>query len=80
MPGPNDELLFWEQLKPLVPFSRPTVTSMERQGRFPRRVEYGARVAWWRSEIQEWRDNLPRRDWNTPTPQLLNQQQRAGRP
>jgi prophage regulatory protein len=61
-PGPgsaeSDRLLRYADLKNHnVPFSRPHVDRLEREGRFPRRVRLGpGTVGWWRSEICQWLD------------------------
>jgi len=44
-------------LKELVPYSKPTIYQMIREGRFPRQVRLGPnRVAWRRSEVVGWID------------------------
>jgi prophage regulatory protein len=51
-----DRLLRYAELKEHnIPFSRPHIDRLERDGRFPRRVHLGpATVGWWRSEIWQW--------------------------
>ena len=76
----EDVLLFWEDLQPLIKIkSRWTVTKMERDGRFPHRVEVGGRVAWKLSEVRLWLRNLPRADLsiNRQDPWLMASKERA---
>ena len=41
----------------IVPFSRQHILRLEKRGRFPRRIRLGDnRVAWLRSEIEQWID------------------------
>ena len=43
------------ELLQIVPFSRQHILRLEKRGRFPRRIRLGEnRVAWLRSEIEEW--------------------------
>jgi predicted DNA-binding transcriptional regulator AlpA len=50
-----DELILRPERKRLVPLSDTTVWRMERRGEFPRRIHISEkRVAWRRSEIEEW--------------------------
>ena len=51
----------WKKLKELVPWCRAHVQRLEDAGRFPRRVRLGqARVAWVKSEIEEYIQQLIR--------------------
>jgi prophage regulatory protein len=52
---PPEELLLPNDLKRFVPLSRTTVWRLERRGEFPRRISISdKRVAWRRSEIEQW--------------------------
>ena len=56
---PDDALLRFPDVAQLTGLSRSTVDRMERQGRFPRRVQLGPRaVAWKRSDVNAWMDTL----------------------
>lgn len=61
--GPGDRILFWPQVKGIVPFSRSTVWRMQRTGAFPLSVQVSpGRVGWWESELLVWtRSRLPHR-------------------
>jgi prophage regulatory protein len=51
----DDRLLTMADLKELVPYSKPTIYHMIREGRFPKQVRLGPnRVAWLRSEVVRW--------------------------
>ncbi len=51
----DDTLLTMADLKELVPFSKPTIYQMIREGSFPKQVRLGPnRVAWLRSEVLGW--------------------------
>ena len=51
----DDTLLTMTDLKGLVPFSKPTIYQMIREGRFPKQVRLGPnKVAWLRSEVLGW--------------------------
>ena len=50
-----NDLIFRHERRQLVPISDTTVWRMERRGEFPRRIPISAkRVAWRRSEIEQW--------------------------
>lgn len=50
-------LITMRDLLDIVPFSRQHILRLEKRGRFPRRLRLGEnRVAWLRSEIEEWID------------------------
>jgi prophage regulatory protein len=54
--GPGDRILFWPQVKGIVPFSRSTVWRMQRIGAFPLSVQVSkGRVGWWESELSAWK-------------------------
>ncbi|CAN5308033.1 hypothetical protein BH10PSE1_BH10PSE1_13710 [soil metagenome] len=54
--GPGDRILFWPQVKRIVPFSRSTVWRMQRIGAFPLSVQVSkGRVGWWESELSAWK-------------------------
>jgi prophage regulatory protein len=56
-----DRLLTWPELTQLIPYHRVHVNRLERAGKFPLRLQLGAkRVAWRESEIQAWIDSRPR--------------------
>ncbi len=49
------ELIFWPELKSLVPIARTTIWRMERSGKFPHRINIGERrVVWRRSQVEAW--------------------------
>ena len=51
----DDRLLTMADLKEIVPYSKPTIYQMIREGRFPKQVRLGPnRVAWLRSEVLRW--------------------------
>lgn len=51
----DDTLLTMADLKQIVPFSKPTIYQMIREGSFPKQVRLGPnRVAWLRSEVLGW--------------------------
>ena|SRR5215472_941764 len=54
-------------LKPIVLYktsmSYPQVWKLMKEGRFPRSVRLGSRVAWWESEVDAWLDNLHRTEF-----------------
>ena len=53
----DDKLLTMAELKEFVPYSKPTIYQMVREGRFPRQVRLGPnRVAWRLSEVLGWID------------------------
>lgn len=55
----DDRLLTMADLinEKIVPYSKPTIYQMIREGRFPRQVRLGPnRVAWRRSEVLSWID------------------------
>lgn len=55
----DDRLLTMADLinEKIVPYSKPTIYQMIREGRFPRQVRLGPnRVAWRRSEVLGWID------------------------
>ena len=50
-----DRLIAWTEVRHLVPYSRPQIWRLEKQGLFPRRIRLGpGRVAWLLREISEW--------------------------
>lgn len=56
----NERLIFYDQLKEIVPFSRTTVWRLERDGNFPKRRRASAgRVGWLSSEIEDFLSKLP---------------------
>jgi predicted DNA-binding transcriptional regulator AlpA len=56
LPLGGERFVRYPELKPLgIPFSRQHLTTLEAEGRFPRRVKLSERVIAWRfSEILEW--------------------------
>ena len=58
-PRPEVRLIRKQQLLKKVQLSDPTVWRMEREGRFPKRLQIGANsVAWIEAEVDEWIANL----------------------
>jgi prophage regulatory protein len=62
----QDRLLFWEQLEPLIPYSRMHTGRLEAAGQFPKRVQLNpekpnSRVAWHESEVLAWLKSRPRK-------------------
>ena len=50
-----DRLIAWKDVRHFVPYSRPQIWRLEKQGLFPRRIWLGpGRVAWFLREISEW--------------------------
>ena len=50
-----DTLIAWKDVQQLVPYSRPHIWRLEKQGLFPRRIRLGpGRVAWLVREISDW--------------------------
>jgi prophage regulatory protein len=55
------KLYSWRQLSELVPYCRMHISRLEREGKFPQRLQLGAgRVAWLASEVHEWIASRPR--------------------
>jgi predicted DNA-binding transcriptional regulator AlpA len=52
----DDVLLNFAHLRERgVPFSRPHLRRLEKEGRFPKRLAIGEkRVAWWNSDLTAW--------------------------
>jgi prophage regulatory protein len=49
------ELIDWDELQTLVPYSRQHLRRLEAKGKFPHRLNVGEnRVAWVRSEVYAW--------------------------
>jgi prophage regulatory protein len=59
-PKPGDRLLSKKEVLAKVPATYPSLWKMMRAGTFPRSVKFGARVAWYASEIDAWLSNLER--------------------
>jgi prophage regulatory protein len=56
-----DRLLTWPELAQLIPYHRVHVNRLEHAGKFPLRLQLGAkRVVWRESEIRAWIDSRPR--------------------
>ena len=56
-----DGIMPWEDVKSVVGLSRPTVWRMEREGKFPKRVQISpGRVGWVGQEIKAHNESLPR--------------------
>lgn len=48
-------IIDWSSLKTVVPFTRQHVLRLEKEGKFPRRIQLGEnRVGWLISEIDAW--------------------------
>ena len=63
----DDRILFWPEMKKIIGLSRPTIWRMEKTGGFPSRRQISAgRVAWLKSEVQDWidsRESVGREGW-----------------
>ena len=54
-PAPIMRAYSWRQVAALVHLSRTHVMTLERQGKFPRRIKTGERrVVWMESEVLDW--------------------------
>ena len=52
---PDNIIISWRELKLIIPMSDSTARRWERNGKFPKRLKYGAnRVGWMRTEVNEW--------------------------
>jgi prophage regulatory protein len=51
--------LSYKELKPLkgISYSRIHLKRLEDDGKFPKRIDTGARVYWWEHEIDEWKQS-----------------------
>ena len=50
-----ERLITKQELRPIVPYTPQHILRLEKQGKFPRRVQVGAnRVAWLSSEVEAW--------------------------
>ena len=48
-------IISWRELSEMVPFTRQHVLRLEKAGKFPRRIQIGARrVGWLYAEIESW--------------------------
>ena len=48
-------VISWRDLSEMIPFTRQHILRLEKAGRFPRRLQIGARrVGWVASEIEDW--------------------------
>lgn len=57
---PSDALLSWEQLRVLIPLSRPQVWRLRQTGQFPQPKRLSTnRVAWKASDVLAWIDSRP---------------------
>jgi prophage regulatory protein len=59
----SNRLLTFDELKPQkgIPYTRQHLARLEKDGKFPTRVQIGAnRVGWWEAEIEEFCRSLPR--------------------
>ena len=55
MTTPITRILPWSELRRLVPFSRQHIFRLEKEGKFPRRIQVGAnRIGWLQNEIEAW--------------------------
>jgi prophage regulatory protein len=51
----RERLITRHELRQIVPYTSQHILRLEKQGKFPRRVQVGAnRVAWLSSEIEAW--------------------------
>lgn len=56
-----------KELLRLVPYCGQHIARLERQGKFPMRIDLGAnRVGWYISEIEDWIRSRPRRRYHLP--------------
>jgi len=56
-----DGIMPWEDVQLLTGLSRPTIWRLEREGRFPARVQISSnRVGWYGHEIKAWLESRPR--------------------
>ena len=56
-----DRLIRREEVQEMCGISRSELYRQVADGRFPRPVRVGLRaVRWWQSEVEAWRDDLPR--------------------
>ena len=64
----NDRLISWKDVQQIVPYSRPHIWRLEKQGAFPRCIRLGpGRVAWLVREISEWIELKQQDlDWRNP--------------
>ncbi|MDK1019882.1 MAG: AlpA family transcriptional regulator [Actinomycetota bacterium] len=63
-----DKLLRVREVLQTTGLSRSTIWRLERQGRFPQRVQVtGGTVAWRASEVADWIERLPPASAPTPT-------------
>jgi prophage regulatory protein len=54
-------LITWAQLKSQIPYGRQHIGRLEKQDRFPKRVQAGpGRVCWFQDEIDSWLASRPR--------------------
>ena len=48
-------VISWRELSEMIPFTRQHILRLEKAGRFPRRLQIGARrVGWLATEIEDW--------------------------
>jgi prophage regulatory protein len=48
-------VISWRELSEMIPFTRQHVLRLEKAGKFPRRIQIGARrVGWLYTEIEAW--------------------------
>jgi prophage regulatory protein len=48
-------IIGWPVLRTMVPYTRQYILKLEKDGRFPRRLEVGAnRIGWLLSEVEAW--------------------------
>jgi len=55
-------IIDWKVLKTMVPYSRQHIKRLEKDGKFPQRVELSPnRVGWILEEVQEWIESKAQR-------------------
>lgn len=55
------KIIDWKTLRGMIPYCRQHIHRLEKQGKFPKRVQLGIhRVGWWLHEIEEHLQALPR--------------------
>ena len=48
-------VISWRELSEMIPFTRQHILRLEKAGRFPRRLQIGARrVGWLATEVEDW--------------------------
>jgi prophage regulatory protein len=62
----QSKILRYPDLKIMVGLSRIQIRRLEREGKFPQRLQLSPNcVGWHTTEIQQWLEHLPRKDQTT---------------